>query len=313
MIGSALKKFAAKHNMTVSKGVAYGNMHNYAATLSEGVGYKAVQITTTFPEQGKVDELLNKLNAVNLQKEYRITDLQIHQDGVIILFHDNPGTQKKLEAFLDLFFPLLAETGATPYNICTECHCEITSGCWKLINNGAYYLHDSCAEKIKREIMTESDIKKQEDTGSYVTGFFGAILGAAVGSILWAILLCFGYIASIAGLAIGWCSEKGYRILHGRNGKGKLVILIIAILFGVLCGTAGGEGLSLVRSVMSGELSGYALSDIPFLILFLLLDSEYLTAVGGNILMGIIFAALGVFSLLRNTNREVSETKVIDL
>ena len=313
MIGSGLKKLAAKHNMTVKKGVAYGNMQNYATTLSEGAGYKLIQITTTFPEQHKVQELLNKLNEVDLQKEYRVTDLQIHQDSLIIIFHDNPGTMKKLEAFIEFFFPLLKESGATPYNICTECLCEITSGSWKLINNGAFYLHDSCAEKIKREILTEADAKKQEDTGSYVTGFLGAILGASVGSIVWAILLSFGYIASIAGFAIGWCAQKGYSLLHGKNGKGKIAILILSILFGVLLGTVGGEAISLVGAVVNGELAGYALSDIPFLILLLLLDSGYLTAVGGNILMGILFAALGVFTLIRNTKQEVSETKVIDL
>lgn len=89
--------------------------------------------------------------------------------------------------------------------------------------------------------------------------------------------------------------------------------MILSILFGVLLGTVGGEAISLVSAVVNGELTGYALGDIPFLIFLLLLDSGYLTAVGGNILMGILFAALGVFTLIRNTKQEVSETKVIDL
>lgn len=313
MIGSALKKLAARHNLTVSKGVAYGNMLNYATTLSEGQGYKLIQITTTFPEEQKVTELLNKLNEQNLEKDYRVTDLQIHKDGVIIVFRDKPGTMKKLEAFIDYFYPLLKEAGATPYNICTECLCEITSGSWKLINGGAFYLHDSCAEKIKREISTEEDLKKQEDTGSYVSGFFGALLGATVGSLLWAVILSLGYIASIAGFVIGWCAEKGYTLLHGKNGKGKMAILIITILFGVLLGTVGGEALSLVVAIMGGELPGYTLGDVPMMILFLILDGEFIKAVAGNIVMGIVFAALGVFSILRNTKEEVSETKVIDL
>lgn len=46
MIGIGLKKLASENNMTVASGVAYGDLHGYAATLSEGAGYKLLVITT---------------------------------------------------------------------------------------------------------------------------------------------------------------------------------------------------------------------------------------------------------------------------
>lgn len=313
MIGSGLKKLAASHNMNINKGVAYGNMLGYAVTFSEGAGYKLIQITTTFPEPQKQSDLLNLLNERALKTEFRVTNLLISPKSIQIVFHDNPGTMKMIYAFIDYFFPLLEEYGATPYNICTECHCEITSGHWKLIDTAAYYLHDSCAEKIQRTIDSSSEMKKQEDTGSYFTGLIGSVLGAALGAALWALLLSFGYIASIVGFVIGWLAEKGYTLLHGKNGKGKILILIISIILGVLLGTVGGETLSLVRAIHSGELPGYTFSDIPVLVLFMLLSSEYISAVIGNIVIGLLFALLGVFSLLRRTNKELSETKIINL
>ena len=306
MIGSGLKKLASRHDMKVSKGVAYGSMYGYAATLSEGNGWKLISITTTFPNFEKSREFQAALNAKDLKKEYRITNLLITQDSIHITFLDNPGTMKKIEAFVEYFFPLLKEFDASPYQICTQCNCEITSGSWKLIEGTAYFLHDSCADKLKREIAEEEELKKQEDSGSYITGTIGALLGSVLGAILWAIILSLGYLASIVGFVIGWCAEKGYTLFRGKNGKGKLVILIIAVLFGVFLGTVGGETLTVISWILKGELPGYTLADIPLLMIYMFVDPEVLTGIGLNVLLGIVFAILGIFSLLRKTNKEVS-------
>ena len=58
---------------------------------------------------------------------------------------------------------------------------------------------------------------------------------------------------------------------------------------------------------------GADLEDIPFLFELLFYDNEYVTATVGNIVLGLIFAGLGVFGLLRATGKELSDTKVIDL
>ena len=42
-------------------------------------------------------------------------------------------------------------------------------------------------------------------------------------------------------------------------------------------------------------------------------DAEYARATLSNVLMGLLFAALGVFALLRKTGREVADTKFVDL
>jgi len=42
-------------------------------------------------------------------------------------------------------------------------------------------------------------------------------------------------------------------------------------------------------------------------------DVEYAGAVGSNVVMGLLFAALGVFTLLIKAGKEVSGTKFIEL
>lgn len=65
--------------------------------------------------------------------------------------------------------------------------------------------------------------------------------------------------------------------------------------------------------INSGELAGFTFSDMPLLLLILLADSEYMSIVAGNIVIGLLFAALGVFSLIIKTKNEISGVKVIDL
>ena len=314
MIGSGLKKLAKEYGMQVDKGVAYGDLGGFAATMCEGAGYKQITFATTLPDPVKKDALMNTVGVRNLQKEFRVTDLGMAPKSIQVVFHDNPGTMKKIYAFLDWFLPLLRESGATGVNVCPECGCEVTGGCWKLIGGTAYYLHQSCAEKVRREIASEEETRREETGGSYLTGFVGALLGSALGAVLWAVVMYFGYVASIVGLAIGWLAERGYTLLKGRQGKGKIAILIVTIILGVVLGNFGADIITAVIMINSGELPVFVYGDLPALIAFLLLeDPEYAAATVRYILMGLVFAALGVWGLLRRTKAEVTGTKIVDL
>ena len=312
MIGSGLKKMANENGMRVSSGVAYGSLKGYAATLSEGSGYKQIFVTTKFTDPEKPQQLQELVNQRNIAREYRVQNLTITASGIQIIFTDNPGTMKKITAFVDWFFPLLAQYSALPANICSECGGQITGGCWKLIDGIAYHMHESCAEKVREALTAEDENRKKETKGSYGTGLLGALLGSAVGAVLWAVVLSMGYVASIVGLAIGWLAEKGYNLLKGKQGKAKVAILIIAVIFGVVLGNFLSDAFYL--ATMIAEEGVYSYGDIPMLILYLLIgDSEYLTATLGNILMGLVFAGLGVFALLRKAGKDVASTKFIDL
>lgn len=314
MIGSGLKKLAQKNGMKVTKGVGYGNLRGYAATLSEGSGYKQLVLTTKFPDQEKLQQLQDAVNGRNVTREFRVQKLSFAPNGVSVVFTDNPGTMKKIEAFLDWFFPLLEQSSATKADICTECGCQAVGGVWKLVDGVAFYMHADCAEKLRRDISEEESARREADTGSYLKGVLGAFGGAILGAIVWALVLSIGYVASVVGFVIGWLAEKGYNLLHGKQSKGKVVILILAVIVGVLLGTFLGECFSLAGSVISGEITDVSYGDIPLWIaLIFAVDGQYRAGVIVNALMGLVFAALGVYTLLRKTGKEVSQTKVTDL
>lgn len=311
MIGSGLSKFAAKHGMKVSQGVAYGSLMGLAVTLSEGSGYKQMVIVTKFTDPALQVALQESLDAKRLQKVYRVTNLQIATNRIIITFRDTVGTMDKIIAFAQWFMPLLLQHSATGVDVCSECGQSITGGCWKLINDTAYHMHELCAQKVIWDIEQSQQQRQDEDDGNYVTGTIGALLGMVIGAVVWGFVLAAGYLASLVGLAMGWLSAKGYDLLKGKQGKGKVAILIVCVLLGVVLGTALGEGISLYFAIADGALPGYTGWDVPGILLAMFAySSEYRMGVLGNMGLGLLFAGLGVFALVHNTAKAVSGTKV---
>lgn len=314
MIGSGLKKFAVENGLRVAKGVAYGNLRGFAATLSEGSGYKQIVITTKFADPNKLQELQATVNQKNIAREYRVQRLDFGVDGIRIVFGDTVGTMKKIAAFVDWFFPMLHVYGVQGAELCGECGGQLTGGCWKLINGVAYHMHESCAEHVRGQIASDNESRKLESEGSYVTGLFGALLGAAIGAVVWALVLNAGYVASLVGLLIGWLAEKGYNLLKGKQSKGKVVILAVAVVLGVVMGTFAADVMTLVQLINETEGMMMTYGDIPqFLLMLLQEDAEYAAAVATNIGTGLLFAGLGVFALLRKTGAEVADQKFVDL
>lgn len=314
MIGSGLKKLAKENEMKVSHGVGYGSLRGFAATLSEGSNYKQIIFSTNFPDQEKKDAFMQLMNQTNIQREYRVQQMTMSPRTLSVVFLDTIGTMKKITAFLDWFLPLLEQGGATKYNVCVECGTEITAGKWVLVDGIAYYLHDSCAQRVLSEVDAENTQRKEEASGSYLTGTVGAILGALVGSVLWAVILYVGYVASIVGFVIGWLANKGYDLLKGKKGKGKVAILIVAVILGVIVGNFLPDLVEIASLINEGELPGVRLIDAPMLILAVMIDNpEYAAGVGGNILMGLLFAALGVYTVIRKAGQEVADLKAVVL
>lgn len=179
-----------------------------------------------------------------------------------------------------------------------------------MIDGVAHHMHESCAQLVSSQISEENDRMVAESKGSYFTGFLGALLGAVIGAIVWAIVLNMGYVASVVGLLIGFLALKGYDLLKGKQGEGKVAILIVVIILGVLLGTFAAEMFTVITMINAGELN-LEIAEAPLLVLAVLIeDPEYAGAVGGNALMGLLFAALGVFSLLKKAGQAVSGTKV---
>ena len=314
MVGSGLKAFATENGMKVAQGVAYGNLQGFAATMVEGPNIKVITFATSFADAEQERQFKQAVDAVDITKTYRVRNVGMNRRTIQIVFNDTIGTMKKIRAFVEWFIPMLKQYGASAWNVCPECGMEITAGRWALINGIAYYMHEACADKVFRAIQEDNVKQSEERTGSYISGTVGALVGALIGSVLWALVLSAGYVASIVGFVIGWLAEKGYNLLKGKQGKGKIAILIIAVIIGVIVGNFALDAYELFVMISNGEVIGYTVTDIPGMIVILLMNnSEYFSAVMGNMGIGLLFAGLGVFSLLRKAGQEVADQKYMVL
>ncbi len=314
MIGSALKKLAKEYDMTVDKGIAYGSLGGFAATLSEGAGFKQIVFSTHFDDPAGRTGIMDTVGARDVKKEFRIQELRVDSKMIVVTFLDNLGTMKRICSFLKWFLPLLRSFSASGVEICPECGMPIGQGCWAMVNGVAHHFHTGCANRVQLNLEQRNEQIASEDTGSYFTGLLGALLGSALGAVVWAIVLCIGYVASLVGLLIGFLAEKGYNLCKGKQGKGKIAILIVALILGVLLGTFLSESYFVFDAIHSGELPGWQVSDIPWLIIYtFVMDAEYRVSILINMAMGLLFAALGAYALIRQAGRNVAGDKFVNL
>lgn len=310
MIGSGLKKLAKENAMTVYGGVAYGSLRGYAATFSEGAGYKKIDFAISFPDAENRVALTDLVAVSGVRSTYRVTNISFGAKVTQVTFHDTAGTMKRIYAFLDWFIPLLEQHGATRADICAECGGQMVSPVWVQVNGICYPVHDSCAKVIQGDVNAGNDARSAADSGNYITGALGALAGSLIGAVVWALVLNAGYVASLVGLLIGWLAEKGYTLGKGKRGKGKVWILAIAMLLGVALGTFGSDAIEIGKMILDGSLAGFSLTEIPLFILALLVDNpDYVSGVLYNLGMGVLFAALGVFFILHQAAADGAGTR----
>lgn len=302
MIGYALKKLAKEHQMNVDHGRAYGNFRGYAVTFYEGSGWKEINISCLILDEEQEQQLRDTMASLDLRKAYRVVQWSITENAIYIRFHDNPGTMKKVYAFIDWFFPLLDYYGATGADVCTQCGTQITNGNWYIIGDTAFHMHESCGNRLRRLENHKEALDKEENQTSYLTGLIGAFIGAMIGAVVWGIVYYMGYVAAVVGIVIGILASKGYDIAQGRQTKKKNIILLIVTFIAVVVGTFGAYCYELMNLISSGNLPDYSMGDIPWMIGVMLKDGEFLKTILSDIGLGMLFALLGLSFILRQVH-----------
>ena len=128
------------------------------------------------------------------------------------------------------------------------------------------------------------------------------MLGAVVGGIVWAIAYYFGWFLAIIGVLIAFLAKKGYEMLGGKVCKAKTIVILVATVFGAVFGQLMGDFASIAVGIIGTE---YTFMDIPFLYVYILSEEpEALQNTLVNLGMGLLFALLGGYGILRKTHSE---------
>lgn len=146
----------------------------------------------------------------------------------------------------------------------------------------------------------------EEPKDSVIMGILGAALGALIGAVIWALVGMLGYIVSVLGLLTAFLADKGYDLLHGRQGKIKMVVLLICVILAVLLGNAGTAAMQIHQIYQEEGYNLYITESTFFRLMVpaLLEDSDYIGAIVKDSALGIFLAILGCFGLVSQAGRK---------
>ncbi len=158
-------------------------------------------------------------------------------------------------------------------------------------------------EKQEKEFARMYIQKYNSLSDNYVLGFVGALLGGLVGAIPWAIASSTGWFVSWLGFVIAIAASKGYDLMKVKVSTQKIWFVAIAVIVGVLAGQIMSD---MIRVAIDGEISGRLWS---YLIYIFAHFGDFLSFYASDLVLGLIFAALGGFGVLKGIKKE---TAVID-
>lgn len=302
MVGKTIKKYASEKGLTVKNGLAYGVYHGFMITLNEGSGWKALSVAVSFNDENSYLALGAYLSDADIRKCYRISSHQLNNNSFTVMFFDKKGTMDKISEFADALCSKLTELGGLGADYCSSCKMPLdsASAVKASMNNTVYLLHEGCFTKDKENFTIAKETIALK--GSVPKGIVGALLGAAIGAIPWAIAYYYGWFVALLGLVIGLAAKKGYELLGGKESRAKGIVLIAATIFGVFLG----ESMAIIYVMYSAyttnpEYAAYSITLLDtvrgyFAILFT--SSELMKEVLGDVLFGLVFAALGMYQII---------------
>nr|MDD6336232.1 hypothetical protein [bacterium] len=306
MLGSGLKKLAQQLGMTVSGGMAYGAVDGYLVSFSEGMGEKNVCVSAHFADENGKNAFLAHFQAPTMGSIYRLQHFEMMQAGICCTFVDNPGTLKRIQAFLPELTSQLSACGAAGLETCPICGNALAgTGRPYRIGRMAAIVHPSCIDTISQQAL-EAQQEQRLQPKRIGRGILGAVLGAVVGAIPWAIVYSLGWFVGWLGLLIGFLATKGYELLGGGRCKAKVIIIILATVLGVVLGNFLGDYITLVSMVVKGEVD-LAFSQLHTFIFYLLgASAEYRTDFITNCGLGLLFAVLGCWGVFKEVGKQAA-------
>lgn len=188
--------------------------------------------------------------------------------------------------YLNACAAALRENGIAPADSCAVCGGRSPESLCFL---GSYQpVHSACVRGIVDQ--TRETAESNLENGSYLSGFFGALLGMLVGLIPSVLTILFmntiyGLLFALVPLAAAW----GYRKFKGKQTKGSIVIIIILSLLGVLVMQYLSLSLYIMQNTLYGAADAFSYSLAYFL------SAEGFVSVLEDSIVHFLFMVLGIF------------------
>ena len=169
-------------------------------------------------------------------------------------------------------------------------------------NNGYVTVEQGKNEQeLQKRAIAKAYIEKQNSlSDNYLLGLLGALVGALVAAIPWAVVSSQGWFMAWLGYLIAIGASKGYDLMKVKTNMKKLWCVLAAVVIGVFAG----QMMSDMIVIATDEELGHMFSDI--FSYYANNFGEYLSINIKNLALGYVFAALGGLSVLVNIKKETA-------
>ena len=160
-------------------------------------------------------------------------------------------------------------------------------------------------EKCGKMVQNEDESKKVENVSTeskkekVFLGLIGAIIGSLAGALAIIVFAQLGYVASLAGVAMAFCTLFLYEKFAGTISKKGVIISIVVMIIMTLLAENASFSLQIVKELKE---AGTNVSFIKvFTNLYKLMNAGYLNngAYFGDLAMVYLFTILGAFGVLK--------------
>lgn len=214
---------------------------------------------------------------------------------LVIRFPKSKGLQGSLYTFVHHSLGALTRLGIHPLDCCPVCrngNCDVAS----FLQGSFRGTHRHCLQGKADAAATAAEENLQ--SGSYLTGILGAIIGMLVGTLPSLLTILFAdsiYALLFALIPIG--AYFGYKLFRGRMNKFALLVSILAAVFGVFLLNFELMIYYLINDYYFTfkEALGFLLEELAY--------GEYWLSIARDSLLEFFFAALGVLFAWRLISR----------
>ncbi len=156
--------------------------------------------------------------------------------------------------------------------------------------------------KEEKEETTKVEDVENENSGSYLKGILGAVIGGVVGIIPWILVYVYGNMMfSALAILIAVCEFYGYKIFKGKVDK-KLPAFILGIALVLISLTVWVA----IPAIIIAK-TGLPINAQAFRVLYA--DSEFVSNLTQDFLVSAVFTLLGAGIVAGNLKRQLNEGK----
>lgn len=298
-MGSFMKELAAKFNLESNGTQAWGLIEGYWFQITPpayGRNFLRVQTAVHLSDEAGTSTLASGL-ADMVTSTPAIS--YNRNEGTITLDRKMPFSGFKtedVESMLLQMVSIFRKAAAVPG--CFNCNSERLDS-FAMVNGMAMKLCAQCQADISQTITAQTQ-EYSETKNNFVRGILGAVIGALVGSIVWVVIGLLGYFAAIGGVAISFCSAKGYTMMKGKINIPSIIIICLICIAALVFAQFTTETIGVLDE--AGK-AGYQIGigeAAQFTYDVILNEPEVTSGFVKNLLFGLLFLALGSYSTVRS-------------